>query len=176
MITYTQSHGGHSWHLNGGRSYYHGRSSHFRPAIPQGRHHTGMRDGFMRGDFRNSHSGSSTRITGRHGGSRHDNFNRGNSNINRGNSDMNRGNSGSVNRSNSSGQFGGRSITRESGSPSRSIGGSRSVGSTPSHSSRSVGASHSSGPSHSGGTSRGAGASRGGGISNSHGHFGGNRR
>ena len=175
---YATYRGGHSWHLNGGRSYYHGRSSHFRPAIPQGHHHTGMRDGFKRGDFRNSHSGSSTRITGRPGGSRHDNFNRGNSNmnrvnsnINRGNSDMNRensdmnrGNSGSVNRSNSSGQFGGRSINRESGSPSRSIGGSRSVGSTPSHSSRSVGASHSSGRSHSAVTRRRAGASRGAGA------------
>ena len=202
---YATYRGGHSWHLNGGHSYYHGRSSHFRPAIPQGRQHVGMRDGFNRGDFRNSRGGSSTRITGRQGGSRPDNFNRGNSNMNRGNRDMNRGNrdmnrgnsgtinrsnsevnrgnseinrsnSGSVNRGNNSGQFGGRSINRESSSPSRSIGGSRSVGSTPSHSSRSVGASHSSGPSHSGGASRSAGPSRGGGTSNSHGHFGGNRR
>ena len=41
--------GGHSWHTNGGRSWYHGRDWH-KPH-PNGGPHTGMRDGFKRGDY-----------------------------------------------------------------------------------------------------------------------------
>ena len=65
---YATYRGGHSWHLNGGHSYYHGRAEHFRPALSQNRSHYGMRDGFNHGDFRNNrgaHNGSSTRITSR---------------------------------------------------------------------------------------------------------------
>lgn len=39
--------GGHSWHRNGGRSWYNGR----RYAERRGNSHFGMRDGFDRGDF-----------------------------------------------------------------------------------------------------------------------------
>ena len=39
--------GGHSWRMNGGRSWYHGRDWGPRP----GHSHSGMRDGFQRGDF-----------------------------------------------------------------------------------------------------------------------------
>ena len=52
--------GGHSWHKNGGRSWYHGRSFGHRP----GDRHPGMRDRFDRGDFKK----------GKHG---RDNFNNG---------------------------------------------------------------------------------------------------
>ena len=63
---YSVYRGGHAWHMNGGRSYYHGRDNHFRPAVPQGRQHFGMRNSFDRGDYRGVRgSGSSTRITGR---------------------------------------------------------------------------------------------------------------
>ena len=60
---YATYRGGHSWRMNGGRSYYHERSSHFRPSLPQGRQHSGMRNSYDRGDFRNVR-GSSTRVTG----------------------------------------------------------------------------------------------------------------
>jgi len=63
---YATYRGGHSWHMNGGRSYYHGRSDHFRPALPRDRQHFGMRDGFNRGDYRNVRPGSSTRVTTGH--------------------------------------------------------------------------------------------------------------
>ena len=39
--------GGHSWHSNHGRSWYHGRD--FRPKHTK--NHFGMRDGFNRGDY-----------------------------------------------------------------------------------------------------------------------------
>jgi hypothetical protein len=80
---YATYRGGHAWHMNGGRSYYHGRDNHFRPAVPQGRQHFGMRNSFDRGDYRGVRgSGSSTRITGR---DRNDNrgFGRGNDRPNR---------------------------------------------------------------------------------------------
>jgi len=40
--------GGHSWHHNGGRSWYHGRDWHHND---RGHGHSGMRDGFQRGDY-----------------------------------------------------------------------------------------------------------------------------
>ena len=46
---YTVYHGGHSWRMNGGRSWYHGRE-YGRP-LPGGQPRTGMRDGFNRGDY-----------------------------------------------------------------------------------------------------------------------------
>ena len=45
---YATYYGGHSWHMNGGRSWYHGRSFGPRP----GESRFGMRDRFDRGDFR----------------------------------------------------------------------------------------------------------------------------
>ena len=44
--------GGHSWHHNGGRSWYEGRHSHFRPVASRDLH-VGMRNHFDRGDYRN---------------------------------------------------------------------------------------------------------------------------
>ena len=41
--------GGHSWRMNGGRSWYHGRD--FGGPRPGGQPRMGMRDGFNRGDF-----------------------------------------------------------------------------------------------------------------------------
>ena len=45
---YATYHGGHSWHRNGGRSWYHGRTFGPRP----GESRFGMRDRYDRGDFR----------------------------------------------------------------------------------------------------------------------------
>ena len=70
---YATYRGGHSWHMNGGRSYYHSRADHFRPAIASGRQHFGMRNSFDRGDYRGSRFNSSTRVTaGQPGGPRND--------------------------------------------------------------------------------------------------------
>jgi len=44
--------GMHSWRMNGGRSWYHGRGiGHGHGPGPEGRTHAGMRDGFHRGDY-----------------------------------------------------------------------------------------------------------------------------
>lgn len=80
FVTYR---GGHSWHANGGHSYYHGRRDDFRPAPDR---HIGMRDnrnnGFSQrrnGGFGNNtpqQRGSSTRVTVNNGnGSRNGGFN-----------------------------------------------------------------------------------------------------
>ena len=82
---YATYRGGHSWHMNGGRSYYHGRSNTFRPALASNRQHSGMRDGFNRGDYRGGRLSSSTRVTSGH--SRMDG-NRSGQGINRPNRDI----------------------------------------------------------------------------------------
>ena len=46
---YASYRGGHSWRMNGGASWYHGRS--WGGPSPDGARRTGMRDGFDRGDF-----------------------------------------------------------------------------------------------------------------------------
>ena len=195
---YATYRGGHAWHLNGGRSYYHGRADHFRPSLPHGRQHFGMRNGFDRGDYRGSRAGSSTRITGRQGG-RDNGRSIGNRNMG-GNRNAGGGNRtvidnrtynyNSGNNSNnqrSGGRFGGSSLDRSpgnSGSMNRQSGsiergGSRSYGSsaTPtrsfggSRSSGSIGGSRSSAPTRSAGSSAG---SRSSGGSHGGGHFGGN--
>jgi len=56
---YATYRGGHSWHMNGGRSYYHGRGDHFRPALSHNSRHFGMRNGYDRGDYRHHSQGSS---------------------------------------------------------------------------------------------------------------------
>lgn len=65
---YTVYCGGHSWRMNGGRSWYHGRQ--FGAPRPESREpHFGMRDSFNRGDygrgktFGNMNRQSSTRTT-----------------------------------------------------------------------------------------------------------------
>lgn len=57
---YTSYCGGHSWRMNGGRSWYDGR--HFGGPRPGGQPRMGMRDGFDRGDFGRGQSfGNQTR-------------------------------------------------------------------------------------------------------------------
>ena len=133
---YATYRGGHAWHRNGGHSFYHGRDSHFRPALPQNRTHFGMRNSFDRGDYRGSRAGSSTRITSRQ--NEHD-YRSGNS----GNFDRNRNTSNSFNRS-SSGNFNRSSSKNNSVSnrPGNSTNGTRNTvtrsntgRSNPSHSS-----------------------------------------
>ena len=139
---YATYRGGHSWHMNGGRSYYHGRADHFRPRVADNHRHFGMRDGFDRGDFRGSRGGSSTRVTGRQDRRISDRPSR--SDIGGSHSDIggSRGNiggsrSGSINQ-NSNGRFGGNrsagnmgrstDVERSSGNinrPSSSVGSSR---------------------------------------------------
>ena len=55
--------GGHSWRMNGGRSYYHGRT--YGATHRHGKDHRGfgMRNGYDRGDYRN-HSGHFERAQG----------------------------------------------------------------------------------------------------------------
>lgn len=63
-LVYVSYRGGHSWHRNGGRSYYHGRRHDFHRG---GSHaHNGMRDRWDRGDYRatpGSGRNSSTHVT-----------------------------------------------------------------------------------------------------------------
>ena len=92
--------GGHSWRMNGGRSWYHGRS--FGGPRPGGLPRVGMRDGFNRGDFGRGQSFGNM------------NRNNGNSNRNNGQSfgNMSRGNDNrpqSVNRPQNNGGFGNQS-------------------------------------------------------------------
>lgn len=65
---YSSYRGGHSWRMNGGRSYYHGRRNHY---IHTGsRNHGGMRDKWDKGEFRkrpNHNRGGSTSVTVNHG-------------------------------------------------------------------------------------------------------------
>lgn len=118
--------GGHSWHMNGGRSWYHGREfgmAHRRGNDGRG---FGMRNGFDRGDYRN-HS-----INGRHDGQRGlEGRGRGNIDRGRGNFDRNRGsidrNRGSIGGNRGSLERNRGSIDNNRGSSTRStVGGSRS--------------------------------------------------
>jgi hypothetical protein len=197
---YATYRGGHSWHLNGGRSYYHGRDSHFRPSLPSGRQHFGMRNSYDRGDFRGSHRGSSTRVTGRQNDNRsfgsgsrsmgRDNnrstgsgrfgngdMQRGNSNIQRGSSEMQRGSS-EMQRSSGNFQRGSSSeMQRSSGSSNVQRGSSemqRNGGSFGSSSrpTRSFGSPSSSSSRSSGSHSVGSSMSRPSGASHSSGSMG----
>lgn len=149
---YVSYRGGHSWRMNGGRSWYHGRD--FGGPRPGGYPRVGMRDGFNRGDFGRGQSfGNMNRNYGnmnRNNGQSFGNMSRGNSqsfgNMNRGNDNrpqsVNRpqNNSGFGNQSGSSfgnqnRQFGNRqsstrtTVTRENPSnnsrPGGSFGGNR---------------------------------------------------
>lgn len=61
---YASYRGGHSWRMNGGRSFYEGHRDHYRPGHITRDNHFGMRNGWDRGDYRNNHGhNSSTRVT-----------------------------------------------------------------------------------------------------------------
>ena len=184
---YVSYRGDHCWRVNGGRSWYHGRS-YGRP-FAGGQPRMGMRDGFNRGDygrgqsFGNMQRQSSTRTTV----TRDRNF--GNGSFNNGRIESNRYNNGggtfrggtfgggtfgsrnNNSRSNMSRDFTPRSTTPNSSSfgGNRSFGGSnRSFNSGSSSSSRSFG----------GGTSRSFGGSNrsfNGGSKSGGGSFGGRR-
>ena len=174
---YATYRGGHAWHLHGSYGYYHGHTSHFRPSLPAGRSHFGMRNGYDRGDYRGSRNASSTRFTGRdntgsirrsdygrslsgrsdYGRSQSENFNRNSSTS----GSFNRSNSGNFSRSTPSRSIGSSSnsgnfsrsssnsgnFSRSSSAPTRSIGGSSSH-SAPSRSMSSGGNSSGNGGGH----------------------------
>lgn len=156
---YTVYRGGHSWHMNGGRSWYSGRS-YGRPH-PDGGPRMGMRDGFNRGDygrgqsFGNMTRQSSTRTT-----------------VTRDRQTGNNRSFGNASRNNNR-TFGNssRDNNRSFGSGSREY--NRSFGSSQSTPNRSFGSSSSS-PSRSFGNSSG-GSNRSFGNSSRGGSFGGNR-
>ena len=70
-VFYATYYGGHSWHRNGGRSWYHGRTFGPRP----GESRFGMRDRYDRGDFRGQRGHDR-----RHDNGRYDRNNRRNDN------------------------------------------------------------------------------------------------
>lgn len=167
---YTVYRGGHSWHMNGGRSWYSGRS-YGRPH-PDGGPRMGMRDGFNRGDygrgqsFGNMTRQSSTRTTVTRDRQMGNNRSFGNASR-----DNNRS-FGNSSRDNN------RSFGTPSSAPNRSFGSgareyNRSFGSSQSTPNRSFGSSSSS-PSRSFGNSSG-GSNRSFGNSSRGGSFGGNR-
>lgn len=167
---YTVYRGGHSWHMNGGRSWYSGRS-YGRPH-PDGGPRMGMRDGFNRGDygrgqsFGNMTRQSSTRTTVTRDRQMGNNRSFGNASRN------NNRTFGNNSRDNN------RSFGTPSSTPNRSFGSgareyNRSFGSSQSSPNRSFGSSSSS-PSRSFGNSSG-GSNRSFGNSSRGGSFGGNR-
>jgi len=93
---YVSYRGGHSWRMNGGRSYYVIHHDHYRPGHITRDRHMGMRDGWNRGDY-HGHGNSSTRITG---GTRRGNGNRYDNGLGRGGRDQD-GRNGGVGRDNS---------------------------------------------------------------------------
>ena len=125
---YTVYRGGHSWRMNGGRSWYHGRDFAHRPGRDGRGGPGGMRDRFDRGDFGRGHGGPGGRGSnpgfGNRGGNHGNNpdmANRGGNHgnnpggINRGGSP--RGDNGSFNRD--------RSDRQMNGNSPRTIGGNR---------------------------------------------------
>lgn len=167
---YTVYRGGHSWHMNGGRSWYSGRS-YGRPH-PDGGPRMGMRDGFNRGDygrgqsFGNMTRQSSTRTTVTRDRQMGNNRSFGNASRN------NNRTFGNSSRDNN------RTFGTPSSTPNRSFGNgareyNRSFGSSQSTPNRSFG-SGSSSPSRSFGNSSGS-SNRSFGNSSRGGSFGGNR-
>lgn len=183
---YTVYRGGHSWHMNGGRSWYSGRS-YGRPH-PDGGPRMGMRDGFNRGDygrgqsFGNMTRQSSTRTTVTRDRQMGNNRSFGNASRNNnrtfGNSsrDNNRTFGNSSRDNNRSFGSGAREYNRSFGSSQSTP--NRSFGSSSSSPSRSFGNSSGSSNRSFGNSSRGGsfGGNRGGGSSNhGGGSFGGRR-
>ena len=193
---YTVYCGGHSWRMNGGRSWYHGRQ-YAAPRPGSREPHFGMRDSFNRGDygrgktFGNMDRQSSTRTTvtrdhqfgnvNRQNSSGFSNSNRQNSsgfgNSNRqnngsfGGSSRNGFGSGFTNSRSNNGGFTPRSTTQSNGSFGGNRGGSFGGGS---RSNTSVRSSFGSGSSN-GARSFGGGSTRSNGGNNGGSHFGGRR-
>lgn len=119
---YASYRGGHCWHRNGGRSFYERHHDYYRPHV-QRTHHFGMRDGWNRGDYRNSgHGHSSTRVTGsgnshHNGGASQDNGSgrRSGNGFTLGNSRHSERSSGSVSRNDASAERGGGTGRTSSG-------------------------------------------------------------
>lgn len=190
---YTVYCGGHSWRMNGGRSWYHGRQ-YAAPRPGSREPHFGMRDSFNRGDygrgktFGNMDRQSSTRTTvtrdhqfgnvNRQNSSGFGNSNRQN-NGSFGGSTRNGFGSSSTNSRSNNGGFTPRSTTQSNGSfggnRSGSFGGNRggSFGGG-SRSNTSVRSSFGSG-SGNGARSFGGGSTRSNGGNNGGSHFGGRR-
>ena len=190
---YTVYCGGHSWRMNGGRSWYHGRQ-YAAPRPGSREPHFGMRDSFNRGDygrgktFGNMDRQSSTRTTvtrdhqfgnvNRQNSSGFGNSNRQN-NGSFGGSTRNGFGSGFTNSRSNNGGFTPRSTTQSNGSfrgnRSGSFGGNRggSFGGG-SRSNTSVRSSFGSG-SGNGARSFGGGSTRSNGGNNGGSHFGGRR-
>lgn len=173
--------GGHAWHNNGHRSWYHGRDFGTR----NHGNFSGMRDGWNRGTYRNSASHSADRrgIGNRNSGTRgggfsNDRGNRGGgissdrgTRTDRNGSSFGNGTRGS--RSDVNGSRGGFSGSRES-STRTTVNRSNSNSSTPSYSGASRrssmgGSSSFGGASRGGSSSSMGGGTRGGGASMSHG-------
>lgn len=193
---YTVYCGGHSWRMNGGRSWYHGRQ-YAAPRPGSREPHFGMRDSFNRGDygrgktFGNMDRQSSTRTTvtrdhqfgnvNRQNSSGFGNSNRQNSsgfsNSNRqnngsfGGSTRNGFGSGFTNSRSNNGGFTPRSTTQSNGSFGGNRGGSFGGGS---RSNTSVRSSFGSGSSN-GARPFGGGSTRSNGGNNGGSHFGGRR-
>lgn len=193
---YTVYCGGHSWRMNGGRSWYHGRQ-YAAPRPGSREPHFGMRDSFNRGDygrgktFGNMDRQSSTRTTvtrdhqfgnvNRQNSSGFGNSNRQNSsgfgNSNRqnngsfGGSTRNGFGSGFTNSRSNNGGFTPRSTTQSNGSFGGNRSGSFGGGS---RSNTSIRSSFGSGSSN-GARSFGGGSTRSNGGNNGGSHFGGRR-
>ncbi len=176
---YIEYRGGHSWHMNGGRSWYRDR----RICPPHHNNYFGMRDGFRRGDFGNGYSGNpSSRTqfgtaqrppmmnngTMSFGNANRNNSSFGNANRNNsfGNGNVNRNNAqfGSGRRSSASsrgnsafGSNGRESSTRSTVGNSQSTFGSRRSGSTTSTPRNTFSPSRNEGSSSSSGSSFGLG-------------------
>ncbi|MBP8935909.1 MAG: hypothetical protein KBG68_09505 [Prevotella sp.] len=73
--------GGHSWRVNGGRSWYNGRSF----SMHEGKRYVGMRDSFNSGSFNNNRTFGGDNNNRIFGGSRNDRAYNGNNGFNNGN-------------------------------------------------------------------------------------------
>lgn len=166
---YIEYRGGHSWHMNGGRSWYRDR----RICPPHHNNYFGMRDGFRRGDFGNGYSGNPSSRTQfgtaqrppmmNNGTMSFGNANRnnsfGNGNVNGNNAQFGSGRRSSASsRGNSAfGSNGRESSTRSTVGNSQSTFGSRRSGSTTSTPRNTFSPSRNEGSSSSSGSSFGLG-------------------
>lgn len=126
---YIEYRGGHSWHMNGGRSWYRDR----RICPPHHNNYFGMRDGFRRGDFGNGYSGNPSSRTQfgtaqrppmmNNGTMSFGNANRNNSSF--GNANRNNNSFGNANRNNSFGNGNVNGNNAQFGSGRRSSASSR---------------------------------------------------
>lgn len=107
---YATYRGGHSWRMNGGRSWYHGRTYGHHHRTATNNHGFGMRNGFDRGDFRGrsgNFRNNTTNRDGNHGRNNRNNDNRNNKGYHH--NDNNRRGFGGSNRPGNSGENRGRS-------------------------------------------------------------------